>query len=126
MLANAPIGFKVGLQGLTTQSTTEAELVVVALTTKKAVFCSNIMLDMLELGFDESFGSVLLYTNNTSALHVTDNCPYSSHVKHIALRYFFLQELVEEGKTSIHYVKVRISCRTWEPSTLVSTATAIV
>ena len=55
-LANTPIIFKVGLQGLTAQSTMEEEVVGAALTIKKeAVFCSNIM---LELGFDESSGSV--------------------------------------------------------------------
>ena len=40
-LANAPVSFKVGLQGLTAQSTMEAELVAAALAMKEAVFCSN-------------------------------------------------------------------------------------
>ena len=97
MLANAPISFKMGLQGLTAQSTMEADLAM-----KEAVFCSNMM---LELGFDKSFGSVPLYIDNTSALHVAGNRTYSPRAKHIALRYFFVQELVEEGKVSIHYVK---------------------
>ena len=73
-----------------------------ALTTKKVVFFSNMM---LELGFDESFGSVPLCIDNTSALHVTDNRTYSSWAKHTALRYFFVQELVKEGKIDIHHVK---------------------
>ena len=41
MLSNAPISFKVGLQGLTAQSTMEAELVAAALAMKEAVFSSN-------------------------------------------------------------------------------------
>ena len=102
MLTNAPISLQVGLQGLTAQSTMEAELVAAALAMKEAVFCSNMV---LELGFGESFGSVLLYIDNTSALHVAGNRTYSPRSKHIALRYFFVQELVEEGKVSIHYVK---------------------
>ena len=103
MLANAPISFKVGLQGLTAQSTMETELVAVALAMKEAVFCFNMM---FELGFDESFGSVPLYIDNTSALHVASNRTYSPCGKHIALRYYFFeQELVEKGKISIHYVK---------------------
>ena len=53
--ANAPIIFKVGLQGLTAQSMMEAELVAAALTMKEPVFCYNMM---SELDFDESFGSV--------------------------------------------------------------------
>ena len=103
-VAIAPIVFKVELQGLTAQPTMEAELVVVALTMKEegAVFCFNMI---SELGFGESFGSVPLHIDNTSALYIADNCTYIPRAKHIALRYyFFVQELVE-GKVSIHYVK---------------------
>ena len=104
MLANAPISFKVGLQGLTSQSTIEAELVAAALTMKKAMFCSNMV---LELGFDESFGSGPLCIENTSALRVAGNRTYSPHAKNIALRYVFVQELVDERKISTRYVKIK-------------------
>ena len=102
-LTNASTIFEVGLQGLTAQSTMEAELVAAALAMKgEAVFCSN---TMSRMGFGESFGSVLLRMDNTSALHIADNRTYISRAKHIALRYyFFVQELVA-GKVSIHYVK---------------------
>ena len=88
-----------------------------ALTMDGAAFCSIIM---MELGFDESFGSVPLFIDNTSALHVAGSCTYGPRAKHIALRcnraysprakyialrYVFVQELVEKGKVSIHYVK---------------------
>ncbi|CAM9739192.1 unnamed protein product [Ascophyllum nodosum] len=91
MLFNGPISFKVGIQGLTTQSKVKAELVAVALAIKEAVFCGNMM---LKLGFKEGFGSVTLYIDNISALHVAGNRTYSPCAKHIALRYFFVQELV--------------------------------
>ena len=54
MLANAPIIFKMGPQVLTAQSTMQAALVTAAMIMKEAVVCSNMM---MELGFDESFGS---------------------------------------------------------------------
>ena len=60
---------------------------------------------MLELGLDESFGRVPVYIDNTSALHFAGNRTYSPRVKRIVLRYFFVEELVEEGNISIHYVK---------------------
>ena len=93
------------LQGLTAQSPMEAELVAAALTMKEAVFCSNMM---LKLGFDESFGNVLLYIDNTSVLHAAGNraCTYSLRAKNIALRYFFAQELAEEGKIGIPCIKI--------------------
>ena len=59
---------------------------------KEAMFCSNMM---SEMGFDESFSSVPLYTDNTSALHVAHSRIYSPCAKRIVPRYFFVQELVE-------------------------------
>ena len=102
-LTDAPTIFKVELQGLTAQSTMETELVAGAQAMKaEAVFCSN---TISGLGFGESFGSVPLHIDNTSALHIADNRTYIPRAKHIALRhYFFVQELVE-AKVSIHYVK---------------------
>ena len=113
-LTDAPIIFKVGLQELTAQSTMEAELVAAALAMKdEAVFCSN---TMSGLGFGESFGSVPLHIDNTSALYIAGSRTYIPRAKHIALRcYFFVQKLVE----------VKVSWRTfWAPSTIASTVTA--
>ena len=59
-----------------------------------------------ELGFGESFVSVPLHIDNTLALHIAGHRTDGPRAKHIALRYyFFVQELVDKGKVSIHYVK---------------------
>ena len=65
LVTDASIRSNVRLQGLTAQSTIEAELVAATLTMEEAVFCPNMMLG---LGLDESFGSVPIYIDNTSAL----------------------------------------------------------
>ena len=103
MLSKAPISFKSGIQSLTAMSTMEAELVASALTMKEAVFCSNMM---TELGFGHQFGQVPLYIDNTATLHVLGNQAFSSRTKHIALRYFYVRELliVTERANSIHYI----------------------
>ena len=102
-LTDAPTISKVGLQGLTAQSTMEVALVAADLAMKDgAIFCSN---KMSGLGFGESFGSVPLDIDNTLALYIAGSYTYIPRAKHIALRdCFFVQELVE-GKASIHYVK---------------------
>lgn len=74
MPSNAPMSFKVGLQGLIAESEMEVELVAAALTMKDSVYCSNMM---KKLGFSTLFDSVPLYIDNTSALHVTGNRTYS-------------------------------------------------
>ena len=87
-LANTPVSFKVGLQGLTAQTAMAADLVAAAPAIKEAVFCSNMM---KELGFGTRFDSVPLYIDSTSTLHVAGTRTYSSRVKRVALRYFFIQ-----------------------------------
>jgi len=104
MLARAPISFKSGLQSLTAMSTMEAELVVSALAMKEAVFCMNML---TELGFGEQFVQVPLHCDNTATLHALGNRSYSSRTKHIALRYFYIRELVSEGKISTHYISTK-------------------
>ena len=80
----------------------EAEPVAAAPAMKEAEFCSNMM---KELGFGTRFDSVTRYIDNISALHVARNRTYSSRVKHVALRYFFIQALVKEGRITAKYVK---------------------
>ena len=98
ILANGLISFKVGLQSLTARLTMGAELVAGAIAMKESLFCSNMM---VELGFKKGFESVSVYINKTLALHVAGNWTFSPRAKHIALRYFFVQELVKEEKLAI-------------------------
>ena len=47
-----------------------------------------------------------MYIDNTSTLHVAGNRTYSSRIKHVALRYCFIQDLVKEGRIAINYGKM--------------------
>ena len=73
-----------------------------ALAMKEEVFCSSMM---KKLGLGTRFDSVTLYIDNTSATHVAGNRTYSSRVKNVALRYFFIHEHVKEGRINVNYVK---------------------
>ena len=82
-------------------STMEAELVDSALAMNEAVFCSNML---TELGFGKEFQQVPLHIDNTATLHVISNRAFSSRTKHIALRFFYIRELVKETKITTHYI----------------------
>ena len=101
MFCKAPVSFRSGVQSLAAMSTMEEELVAAALAIKEAVFSSNML---IELGFGKEVEKVPLYIDNTATLHVIGNRTYSSRTKHIALRFFYIRELVSEGKMTIHYV----------------------
>ena len=72
-----------------------------ALAMKKAVFCSSML---TELGFGKEFEQVPLHIDNTATLHVIDNRAFSSRTKHIALRFFYIRELVKGNKITSHYI----------------------
>ena len=72
-----------------------------ALAMKGAVYCTGMM---GEVGFEEMFKCVSIHIDNTSALHVAGNKTYSSRAKHVALRLFYVREIIQEGKISIHYI----------------------
>ena len=101
MFCKAPVSFRSGVQSLAAISTMEAELVAGALAMKEDVFCSNML---IELGFGKEFEKVPLHFDSTAILHVIGNHAYSSRTKHIALRFFYIRELVSEGKITINYI----------------------
>ena len=82
----------------------EAELAAAGLMMKEAVFCKSIM---QELGFKGGFDSVPLFIDSTLALHVAGNRIYSPRATFTELRYFFIQELVEDVTVTIHHVKMQ-------------------
>ena len=95
MLSRAPVSFKSRVQSLTAMSTMEAGLVASALTMKEAVSCLNILTD---LGFGKEFEQLPLHIDNTATLHVIGNRAFSSRTKRIALRFFYIRELVKRTK----------------------------
>ena len=97
MVAKAPVSLKLRLQSLTAMSTMEAELVAAALVRKKVVFCTN----MMELGCRSEFSSAPLYIDNTAILNLIGNQTFSARTKHVALRLFYIRELVKEENISI-------------------------
>ena len=100
MLSRAPVSFKSAVQSLNAMSTM-AELVASALAMKEAVFCSNMM---TELGFGKEFGQVLFTTTTLRHFMKIGNRAFSSRTKHIALRFFYIRELVKDMKITTRYI----------------------
>ena len=47
---------------------------------------------------------VPLHMDNTATLHVIGNRAFSSRTTYIALRFFYIRELVKENKVTSHYI----------------------
>ena len=98
-LGGGLISFGSKTQSLTAQSTVESELQALSYGAREAVYFSNFL---MELGF-RTFFSVPINSDSTGALSVAGNAMFSSRIKHIALRLFFVRELIKRNKITLHH-----------------------
>ena len=50
---------------------------------------------------------VVIYCDNTSAINISKNLVMHSKTKHIAIKYHFLRELVQEKEVRLEYVNTK-------------------
>ena len=98
-LAGGLISFGAKSQSLTAQSTVEAEIQALSYGAREAVYTSNFL---MELGF-KTFGTVPINSDSTGALTVAGNAIHTQRTKHVALRYFFIRELVQRGQVVLRH-----------------------
>ena len=87
----------------TSQSIAEAEYVAAA------VNCSNIVwFKQLLVGIKiEIKDLVVIYCDNTSAINISKNLVMHSKTNHIAIKYHFLRELVQDKEVKLEYVNTK-------------------
>jgi hypothetical protein len=86
-------------QSSVAQSTTEAEYIAAASCCSQLLWISYTMSD-----FGEEYTHVPLQCDSTSAISVEKNPVLHSKTKHIEVRYHFLRDNVEKGKTALIHV----------------------
>ena len=97
-LGGGLISFGSKTQSLTGQSTVENGLQALSYGTREAVYLSNIL---MKLRF-KTFSSVPINSDSTGALSVVGNAMFSSRTKHIAIRFFFVRELMDRKIITLH------------------------
>ena len=102
-LGGAPISLGSKTQSLTAQSTVESELQALSYGAREAVYLSKFL---TELGLKDS-SQVPIRSDSTGALSVAGNSMFSARTKHIALRYFFVRDLVKKNKITLHYTPTK-------------------
>ena len=77
----------------------ESELQALSYGAREAVYLSNFL---MKLGF-KTFSSFSINSDSTGALSVAGDAMFSSRTKHIALRFFFVRELIKRNKITLHH-----------------------
>ena len=63
--------------------------------------CLKVYCSLAKLGYGKLFESIPLFGDNIGALHIVGHSAYSSRTDHIPLRFFYVKELVKDGKITI-------------------------
>ncbi|CAH9088710.1 unnamed protein product [Cuscuta europaea] len=98
------ISWKSAKQKCVSRSSTEAEYQAVANTTAELLWAQNIL---RELGIQLPTKPVL-YCDNLGATYVCVNPVFHSRMKHLALDYFFVRELVEQGALRVQHISTKL------------------
>jgi len=102
-LASGPISWKSKLQSIIAQSTTEAEFIAINAASKEAVYLKSLL---EELGF---YNQKLfpLYTDNNGALLLSKNPRFHERTKHIAVKYYYIRDLIEKGIIDLLFISTK-------------------
>ena len=100
-IANAPFMWKSKLQSIIAQSSTESEYIAINLAAKEAVFILSLM---TELGYYKEGYKLPIYTDNSGALQLAKNPVFHERTKHIAVRYHYIRDLINNGILELVYI----------------------
>ena len=90
-------------QNCTSQSTVEAEYVAAAVNYSNIVWFKQ-LLEGMKMEIKEP---VVMFCDNTSAINISKNPVMHSKTKHIAIKYHFVRELVQDKEIRLEYVHTK-------------------
>ena len=90
-------------QSCTSKSTAKVEYVATAINYTKIVWIKQLLKGMKE----EITALVILYCDNTSAINISKNLVMHAKIKHIAIKYPYLRNLVEDKEVKMEYVNTK-------------------
>ena len=100
LLNGTPVAFRSKQQSIVALSTTEAEYVGLCGAVRELLYVRN-LLRFLGVRMKHP---LRVMNDNQAALKIGENLSSVSRTKHIELKYFFVQDLVEEEKIKLEYV----------------------
>ena len=90
-------------QTCTSQSMTEEEYVATTINCTNIVWLKHLLKGMKE----EITKPVILYCDNTSAINIFKNLVMHAKTKHIAIKYHYVRELVEDKEVKMEYIHTK-------------------
>jgi hypothetical protein len=98
MLAGGVIAYKSKYQPTIALSSTEAEFTAASEAGKTTLYWRSIL---HEVGFSQYLPTLLLYEDNTGALHMANTQQPTGRTRHMDTKYFALQDWVEHDQIDV-------------------------
>jgi hypothetical protein len=99
MLDGGAVSWSSKKQEIISLSTTEAEYVAATHASKEALWLCM----LIDLTFGDISGPTTLYSDNQSAIALTQDHQFHARTKHINIRYHFIRWIIEDGKIKLIY-----------------------
>ena len=90
------VSWKSNLQSIVALSTTEAEYVALTEAVKEALWIKGLLSDM---GIEQQ--KALVWSDSQSAISLSKNNSFHERTKHIAIKYYFIRDVIEEGEVEV-------------------------
>ena len=99
-LGSAMISWSNKKQGSINQSTAEAEYIVASVASREAVWLKKLLSDL----FNAELEPTIIHYDNQSCIKLSENPVFHYRLKHIEMRYHYVQDMVQKNILSIQYV----------------------
>ena len=100
-LDGGAISWSAKQQQVVALSSTEAEYIGITHAAKEAIWLRSLLTDLVHPDF--ATHAVRLYSDNKGAMDLAQNNAFHARTKHIAIRYHFIREVVENGHVELGY-----------------------
>ena len=101
LLNGSPVAYKTKQQTVVALSSTEAEYIGMCEAVKELMAVKN-LLEFLQVSVKKPFR---VYNDNQGALYIGKNLASVSRTRHVEMKYYFVQDLVEKKEIQLVYKK---------------------
>ena len=81
-------------------SSTEVEYMETSQASCKVLWLHKLLVDL----FDQELRPIVIYSDNQSCIHLSENTVFHDRSKHIEIRYHFIRDYVQRGVVELQYI----------------------
>ena len=101
-LANGPVSWSSKKQATRAMSTCEAEFIALSEAVKEVLWMTNFLGEL-----NVAYNTPDIFTDNQASMEWSKNAGQHQRTKHVALKYFFVRDIVRDRVVKIRYISTK-------------------